>query len=73
MGAKNIKDLDQYLTKKTGASADQRQVWRDAIDEQSRLRAAATTDADRKKYGEEQMRIFNMGPGSYIASLNARS
>ena len=65
---KHLKDLDEYLTKKTGANRDERDEWRDATNRELELMREAKKagrEDDMKRHGSEADRLFRMGPGGY--------
>ncbi len=65
---KYVKDLDVYLTQKTGANRAERDEWRDATNRELELMREAQKDGreeDAKRHGSEANRLFTMGPGGY--------
>ena len=60
--ARKIKDLDQYLTKKTGADAETREKWREKLRDLSERRQAETDPAKKKEIEKEYLETFRAGP-----------
>lgn len=68
MQAKKIKDLDVFLTEKTGADKNERQEWRDALNGALEAMRKADKEGDEEsaaKFGDEANSLFKMGPGGY--------
>lgn len=72
MAKQMVKDLEKYLDGKTGVGYDDREKWRLAIDEQSRLRGEAKTEREREEHGKEMLRLFNVGPRGYMLELKGK-